>query len=165
MRRIESDLIGRTSVIWAEINPRSPSPTDGETVSFVAMADVSESGVIDNVELRKTSTGYTLFAVGDVLVAKITPCFENGKGAHVRGLPTRCGLGSTEFHVLRPRSTTSRPLLVPPDSYIAVPIARRGSHVRLGWSTKGADGILQSVRRQNAAAGGAAVDRRNPRHD
>ena len=91
----------------AEINPRSPSPTDGETVSFVAMADVSESGVIDNVELRKTSTGYTLFAVGDVLVAKITPCFENGKGAHVRGLPTRCGLGSTEFHVLRPRSTTS----------------------------------------------------------
>ena len=91
----------------AEINPRSPSPTDGETVSFVAMADVSESGVIDNVELRKTSTGYTPFAVGDVLVAKITPCFENGKGAHVRGLPTRCGLGSTEFHVLRPRSTTS----------------------------------------------------------
>ena len=91
----------------AEVNPRSPSPTDGETVSFVAMADVSESGVIDNVERRKTSTGYTPFAVGDVLVAKITPCFENGKGAHVRGLPTRCGLGSTEFHVLRPRSTTS----------------------------------------------------------
>ena len=91
----------------AEVNPRSPSPTDGETVSFVAMADVSESGVIDNVELRKTSTGYTPFAVGDVLVAKITPCFENGKGAHVQGLPTRCGLGSTEFHVLRPRSTTS----------------------------------------------------------
>ena len=91
----------------AQVNPRSPSPTDGETASFVAMADVSESGVIDNVELRKSSTGYTLFTVGDVLVAKITPCFENGKGAHVRSLPTRCGLGSTEFHVLRPRSTTS----------------------------------------------------------
>ena len=106
----ESDRVGSD---WAylsdlaEVNPRSPLPTDGETVSFVAMADVSESGVIDNVELRKTSTGYTPFAVGDVLVAKITPCFENGKGAHVRDLPTRCGLGSTEFHVLRPRSTTS----------------------------------------------------------
>ena len=106
----ESDRVGTD---WAylsdlaEVNPRSPSPTDGETVSFVAMADVSESGVIDNLELRKASTGYTPFAVGDVLVAKITPCFENGKGAHVRGLPTRCGLGSTEFHVLRPRSTTS----------------------------------------------------------
>ena len=106
----ESDRVGTD---WAylsdlaEVNPRSPSPIDGETVSFVAMADVSESGVIDNVELRKASTGYTPFAVGDVLVAKITPCFENGKGAHVRGLSTRCGLGSTEFHVLRPRSTTS----------------------------------------------------------
>ena len=106
----ESDRIGTG---WAylsdlaEVNPRSPSPTDGEMVSFVAMADVSESGVIDNVELREASSGYTPFAVGDVLVAKITPCFENGKGAHVRGLPTRCGLGSTEFHVLRSRSTTS----------------------------------------------------------
>lgn len=106
----ESD---RVSAGWgylselAEVNPRSPSPTVGETVSFVAMADVSESGVVDNIELREASSGYTPFAVGDVLVAKITPCFENGKGAHVRGLPTRCGLGSTEFHVLRPRSTTS----------------------------------------------------------
>ena len=105
--------LGRVGTDWAylsdlaEVNPRSPFPTDGETISFIAMAGVSESGVIDNVELRKTSTGYTRFAVGDVLVAKITPCFENGKGAHVRSLPTRCGLGSTEFHVLRPRCTTS----------------------------------------------------------
>ena len=91
----------------AEVNPRTPAPSDGEMVSFVAMTDVSESGVIQNVELREASTGYTPFAVGDVLVAKITPCFENGKGAHVGGLPTRFGQGSTEFHVLRPRSTTS----------------------------------------------------------
>ena len=76
-------------------------------VSFVAMADVSETGVIDNFELRKASSGYTPFAVGDVLVAKITPCFENGKGALVQELPTRCGLGSTEFHVLRARPYTS----------------------------------------------------------
>ena len=91
----------------AEVNPRSSAPTDGETVSFVAMEDVSETGVIDNFELRRASTGYTPFAVGDVLVAKITPCFENGKGAHVQDLPTRRGLGSTEFHVLRARPTTS----------------------------------------------------------
>ena len=76
-------------------------------VSFIAMADVSETGVIDNFELRKASSGYTPFAVGDVLVAKITPCFENGKGALVQELPTRCGLGSTEFHVLRARPYTS----------------------------------------------------------
>lgn len=85
----------------AEVNPRSPSPTHGETVSFVAMEDVSGAGVIDNIQLRNASTGYTPFVAGDVLVAKITSCFENGKGAHVRDLPTRCGLGSTEFHVLR----------------------------------------------------------------
>ena len=107
MSRIESVPVGRPFSDLAEINPRSPSPTDDETVSFVAMADVSESGVIDNFELRKASSGYTPFAVDDVLVAKITPCFENGKGAHVRNLPTRCGLGSTEFHVLRPRAGTS----------------------------------------------------------
>lgn len=106
----ESDRVGTD---WAylsdlvEVNPRSPSPTDGETVSFVAMADVSESGVIASMEMREASSGYTPFVVGDVLVAKITPCFENGKGAHVKGMPTRCGLGSTEFHVLRPHSTTS----------------------------------------------------------
>ena len=106
----ESDRVGTD---WAylsdlvEVNPRTPSPTDGETVSFIAMADVSESGVIASMELREGCSGYTPFAIGDVLVAKITPCFENGKGAHVRDLPTRYGLGSTEFHVLRPRSTTS----------------------------------------------------------
>ena len=102
----ESDRVGANWVPLsdlAEVNPRSPSPTDGETVSFVAMEDVSGAGVIDNFELRKASTGYTPFVAGDVLVAKITSCFENGKGAHVQDLSTRCGLGSTEFHVLRAR--------------------------------------------------------------
>ncbi len=35
------------------------------------------------------------------MVAKITPCFENGKGALVRNLINRVGFGSTEFHVIR----------------------------------------------------------------
>ena len=91
----------------AEVNPPSHCSHSNEMVSFVAMADVSVTGVIDNFELRRASVGYTPFAVGDVLVAKITPCFENGKGALVQDLPTRCGLGSTEFHVLRARSFTS----------------------------------------------------------
>jgi restriction endonuclease S subunit len=38
-----------------------------------------------------------------VLLAKITPCFENGKGACLDILPTEYGFGSTEFHVLRAR--------------------------------------------------------------
>ena len=46
--------------------------------------------------------GYTHFANGDVLLAKITPCFENGKAGLVCGLPNGVGAGSTEYFVSRP---------------------------------------------------------------
>ena len=46
--------------------------------------------------------GYRYFEQGDVLVAKITPCMENGKAAITNNIPHRIGFGSTEFHVLRP---------------------------------------------------------------
>ena len=91
----------------AEVNPRSPSARIGESISFVAMADVSERGYLESVHVRPASPGYTPFVEGDVLLAKITPCMENGKGAHVRELPVPQGQGSTEFHVLRARPGTS----------------------------------------------------------
>lgn len=50
---------------------------------------------------REVFKGYTSFAENDVLLAKITPCMENGKCAIARGLRDRIGFGSTEFHVLR----------------------------------------------------------------
>jgi type I restriction enzyme S subunit len=50
---------------------------------------------------REVSKGYTSFAENDVLLAKITPCMENGKCAIARGLWEGVGFGSTEFHVLR----------------------------------------------------------------
>jgi len=50
-------------------------------------------------EIKK---GYTHFANGDVLLAKITPCFENGKAGLVCGLPNGVGAGSTEYFVSRP---------------------------------------------------------------
>ena len=43
-----------------------------------------------------------------ILVAKITPCFENGESAYLDSLPTEVGFGSTEFHVLR-----TKPSIVP----------------------------------------------------
>ena len=79
-------------------------------VSFIPMADVSEGGQWLGGQvrpLREVSSGFTAFADEDVLVAKITPCFENGKGAHVVGLINGVGFGSTEFHVLRARHGTS----------------------------------------------------------
>lgn len=86
------------------INPATPRPPSGD-VSFVAMEDVSEDGTLLNHlrrDVQSIGSGYTPFADGDVLVAKITPCFENGKGALVSGLHGGVGFGSTEFHVLRP---------------------------------------------------------------
>jgi len=94
----------------AEINPRleRSSLTDlNELISFVPMASVSEvSGSITAEESRRASEvmkGFTSFKDRDVLVAKITPCFENGKIAHAR-ITKRLGFGSTEFHVARPKS-------------------------------------------------------------
>jgi type I restriction enzyme S subunit len=49
--------------------------------------------------------GYTHFRDGDVLLAKITPCFENGKGGIARGLPNGVGAGSTEYFVCRPNAS------------------------------------------------------------
>ena len=46
--------------------------------------------------------GYTHLAEGDVGLAKITPCFENGKSVVFRNLTGRIGSGTTELHVLRP---------------------------------------------------------------
>lgn len=69
------------------------------------MASVSEEGKILRQETRKlgeTKKGYTYFERNDVLLAKITPCFENGKAALASDLEHPIGFGSTEFHVLRP---------------------------------------------------------------
>lgn len=68
------------------------------------MEDVSENGRVINqntVPFSSVNKGLTFFEKGDVLVAKITPCFENGKGACLDTLATKAGYGSTEFHVLR----------------------------------------------------------------
>src|ERR1019366_1935191 len=75
-------------------------------ISFVRMAAVSESNPqFDSLEVRKLGEvrkGFTHFAEGDVLFAKITPCMENGKGAVAAGLRNGLGCGTTEVHVIRP---------------------------------------------------------------
>ncbi|WP_270657569.1 restriction endonuclease subunit S [Aeromonas sp. Y293-4] len=89
-----------------QVNPRLPKEYDEtQDVSFLAMASVSEDGILLNQETRvlsETKKGFTYFERGDVIVAKITPCFENGKAAYLDSLQTQVGFGSTEFHVLRP---------------------------------------------------------------
>lgn len=89
----------------AQINPRlSKGLEDSREISFVPMAAVSEDGGITIQETRnfgEVKKGFTYFQRGDVLLAKITPCFENGKSAFADNLEHPIGFGSTEFHVLR----------------------------------------------------------------
>lgn len=89
----------------AQINPRLPKGLEGSReISFVPMAAVSEDGGITFQETRsfgEVRKGFTYFQRGDVLLAKITPCFENGKSALADNLEHPIGFGSTEFHVLR----------------------------------------------------------------
>jgi type I restriction enzyme S subunit len=92
----------------AELNPRLAETLMAEDkVSFVPMSAVSaETAGITDEETRtyaEVAKGYTPFMSGDVLVAKITPCFENGKIVQAQ-LTHRAGFGSTEFHVVRPRA-------------------------------------------------------------
>lgn len=99
----------------AEINPPVSDKVledPGLRVSFVPMSAVSETtaSVISPEErvagdCRKS---FTPFARGDVLVAKITPCFENGKIV-LADIPHPFGFGSTEFHVVRARPTKLDP--------------------------------------------------------
>jgi type I restriction enzyme S subunit len=90
-----------------EINPSRKevaSLPDGLDVSFVPMAAVSEDGRLLEAKTKKVGEvrkGFPHFKEKDVLVAKITPCFENGKRWLASSLTNGVGFGSTEFHVLR----------------------------------------------------------------
>ncbi len=91
----------------AELNPRvSGDLRPDALVSFVPMASVSEeSASVVSEETRVASAcmkGFTPFKQNDVLVAKITPCFENGKIV-IANIAHEFGFGSTEFHVIRPK--------------------------------------------------------------
>lgn len=90
----------------AEIKPSRGTMrlTLDEAVSFIPMEDVSETGQWTRHRLRafaEVRSGFTCFQENDILVAKITPCMENGKGCIAVGLRNGIGFGSTEFHVLR----------------------------------------------------------------
>jgi type I restriction-modification system DNA methylase subunit/restriction endonuclease S subunit len=109
-----NDIIGKyPEKKIAEIAIINPSKSeikdvdDNTLISFVEMASVSDEGFIAHKvdkplkDMRKG--GYTYFAENDIIIAKITPCMENGKCAIATGLTNGLALGSTEFHVFRPK--------------------------------------------------------------
>ena len=92
------------------VNPKKIDMTelpDDLEVSFFPMSVLSEiSGEIITPQtkpLKEVRTGFTNFAEGDVVFAKITPCMENGKSAVIGKLVNDIGFGSTEFYVFRCR--------------------------------------------------------------
>lgn len=92
----------------ATLNPSKSeiSNLDRDTeVSFLPMEAVGDDGtlILDRTRpIIEVDSGYTYFRDGDVTIAKITPCFENGKGAVMRGLQSGHGFGTTELIVIRP---------------------------------------------------------------
>lgn len=98
-----------------EINPKNE--VSGNTLaSFIPMDGVPQHylGKLKFearpwAQIRKS---YTHFADGDVVLAKITPSFENGKGAVISGLVNGIGAGTTELHVVRPLSKDINPAYI-----------------------------------------------------
>jgi type I restriction enzyme, S subunit len=97
------------------INPRNTADNN-LSASFVPMPLISsEYGVNSTHEVRpwtEIKSGYTHFAEGDVALAKITPCFENGKSTVFSGLTGGIGAGTTELHVLRPLAISPQYVLI-----------------------------------------------------
>lgn len=90
------------------VNPRKSQLAEHKPdtrVSFVPMADLNEHRMSfrpdEEKRLSEVSASYTYFEDNDVLLAKVTPCFENGKAGIARGLLNGIGFGSSEFYVLR----------------------------------------------------------------
>jgi len=98
----------------ATINPSKEnskiSKDSDELVTFLPMEKVNEDGTFAadlKRPINELWNGFTYFEELDTIFAKITPCFENGKGAYLINLDSSVGFGSTEFHVLREIANTS----------------------------------------------------------
>lgn len=90
----------------ADINPKKIDAAPETVAGFVPMSH-APTNYSDNLKFEEKywseiKKSYTNFREHDVLVAKVTPCFENGKAAIVKGLPNKIGAGSSEFYVIRP---------------------------------------------------------------
>lgn len=76
-------------------------------VSFIPMEAVNYNKYLTLTQekfIDEVYKGYTYFRDNDVIVAKITPCFENGKSAIAQNLTNEIAFGTTELHVLRANS-------------------------------------------------------------
>ncbi|MUP48567.1 type II restriction endonuclease subunit M [Veillonellaceae bacterium M2-8] len=116
---IKSDGGGyRLSDLKIIFNPSKSEIKDIEDidVSFIPMESLSEDGRILHREIRNINElkngSYKYFKENDVLIAKITPCMENGKCAIATNLKNGIGFGSSEYHVFRCDSKIIIPMIL-----------------------------------------------------
>ncbi|MDO4231893.1 MAG: restriction endonuclease subunit S [Lautropia sp.] len=116
-----------------EFNP-SESLRKGEDAPYLEMAALPTSGCWPAPPVARPFGSGTRFRNGDTLLARITPCLENGKTALVQCLPNNSiGWGSTEYIVMRPKKP------VPPEFgyLLARDSAFRGQAIRSMTGTSG----------------------------
>ena len=107
---IPKNIKGETKIL-SDIATFKPSKdevktfTDDTLVSFVPMADLNAHNISfvakEEKPIKEIINGFTYFKDNDILLAKITPCFENGKAGIARNLKNGIGFGSTEYIVIR----------------------------------------------------------------
>ena len=95
-----------------QVNPRNQAEDETEA-GFVPMTLLNDgfrnSFTFETRPWQEIKKGFTHFSDGDVVIAKITPCFQNRKSAVINGLPNKIGAGTTELHVLRPYGASVLP--------------------------------------------------------
>ncbi|WP_287771655.1 restriction endonuclease subunit S [Megasphaera sp.] len=97
----------RICKLGASIKEQLKKYNEDDVVVFLPMEKITTMGEFDcsiKVPIKQVKSGFTSFARDDVIVAKITPCFENGKGASLEKLETEIGYGTTELFNLRPNN-------------------------------------------------------------
>ena len=89
----------------AELTPKKSevSSNDNRLCTFVPMEKLKLGSLIKDEEkpISEVIGGYTYFKNGDLLLAKVTPCFENKNMVVASDLKNGIGFGSSEIYVLR----------------------------------------------------------------
>ena len=97
------------------VNPRN-TLNDGKDAGFLPMKSIlagfTGGHTYEQRQWSEVKKGFTHLASGDVVMAKITPCFQNRKSTVVGELPSGFGAGTTELYVLRPLGNTVAPRFV-----------------------------------------------------
>lgn len=99
------EIISLDSLV--EFNPKH-SIKKNVVTSYIEMADLQETSMSIKNIIKRPFTNGSKFKNNDTLLARITPCLENGKTAFVKGLSDKeIAFGSTEFIVMRAKKEIS----------------------------------------------------------